>query len=62
MDEGQKQKINKAVSFLSLLDSAFVFISENRESLAAILGDERPMHYLILNQNRDELRANGGFP
>ena len=20
------------------------------------------MHYLVLNQNRDELRANGGFP
>lgn len=27
-----------------------------------MLGDTLPQRYLILNQNQDELRANGGFP
>lgn len=27
-----------------------------------MLGDKEPQRYAIFNQNRDELRANGGFP
>lgn len=27
-----------------------------------LLGDTKPERYMILNQNQDELRANGGFP
>ena len=27
-----------------------------------MLGDQKPERYMILNQNQDELRANGGFP
>lgn len=30
--------------------------------LLSMLGDEEPVRYIILNQNRDEIRANGGFP
>jgi hypothetical protein len=28
------------------------------EDILDLLGDKKPMNYLILNQNRDELRAN----
>jgi hypothetical protein len=27
-----------------------------------LLGDIKPERYMIINQNQDELRANGGFP
>lgn len=30
--------------------------------MLALLGAETPERYIILNQNRDEIRANGGFP
>lgn len=27
-----------------------------------MLGSREPQRYIIFNQNRDEIRANGGFP
>lgn len=27
-----------------------------------MLGDDNPARYVVFNQNRDEIRANGGFP
>ena len=30
--------------------------------MLALLGADTPERYIILNQNRDEIRANGGFP
>lgn len=38
------------------------FILTHQSEIFALLGDKTPKHYLILNQNRDEMRANGGFP
>lgn len=31
-------------------------------TIALVLGDERPQRILVMNQNRDEIRATGGFP
>lgn len=38
------------------------FFMDNFESMLLMLGDKEPQRYAIFNQNRDELRANGGFP
>lgn len=38
------------------------FLLGHFEPIMTMLGDTKPQRYLILNQNRDELRANGGFP
>lgn len=32
------------------------------EDIMRMLGDTKPEQYMIINQNQDELRANGGFP
>jgi hypothetical protein len=31
------------------------------DAVLDLLGGDRPKNYIILNQNRDEIRANGGF-
>lgn len=33
-------------------------MKHHEKEILSILGDRKPMNYLILNQNRDELRAN----
>lgn len=38
------------------------FALTHEDELLQFLGNNEPIRYLILNQNRDELRANGGFP
>jgi hypothetical protein len=35
---------------------------DNDENILSLLGDDAPKRYLVLNQNRDEIRANGWFP
>lgn len=40
----------------------FTYGIEHKEDLLTFLGHDEPIRYLLLNQNRDEIRANGGFP
>ena len=61
-DAAQEAKLSKAVDFLESTERALGFIQKHQAEIAALLGDKTPKHYLVLNQNRDELRANGGFP
>lgn len=35
---------------------------ENESDVLSFLGHEEPVRYIVFNQNRDEIRANGGFP
>ncbi len=35
---------------------------QNEPAVLSLLGAEVPQRFLIFNQNRDEIRANGGFP
>jgi hypothetical protein len=35
---------------------------KNDTQILALLGADTPERYIVLNQNRDEIRANGGFP
>ncbi|MDD2565756.1 MAG: DUF4012 domain-containing protein [Candidatus Gracilibacteria bacterium] len=56
---------NKFQSSLDLLIKYEKYISfaiNNKEMLLTMVGDTKPMRYFILNQNKDEIRANGGFP
>ncbi|MFO0763884.1 MAG: DUF4012 domain-containing protein [Candidatus Gracilibacteria bacterium] len=34
----------------------------HKDEILTAMGRNKPMRYLILNQNRDEIRASGGFP
>lgn len=56
------EKLKKVVAFLSGGETITSFVLKNYESVLYLLGDVRPQRYLILNQNRDEIRASGGFP
>ncbi len=40
--------------------SAWYFLHE--DDVLSLLGDDEPKRYIVFNQNRDEIRANGGFP
>lgn len=51
-----------ALSDLSALQTKLRFFLSKFDTVMVALGDNRPERYLVLNQNRDELRATGGFP
>lgn len=38
------------------------FYLSHDADILTMLGHDEPQRYMILNQNRDEIRANGGFP
>ncbi len=38
------------------------FYTEHEQNILTMLGHREPQRYIVLNQNRDEIRANGGFP
>lgn len=40
----------------------FTYASSHKDELLQFLGHEEPIRYLVFNQNRDEIRANGWFP
>lgn len=49
-------------SILSGFDSIFANAEKNYDHILTMLGHNEPHRYMIFNQNRDEIRANGGFP
>ncbi len=61
-DSHKDAELQKISGILAILDRSAQYLSDHGEDIFTILGDKKPMNYLILNQNRDELRANGGFP
>jgi hypothetical protein len=40
----------------------FAYGISHKSELLEFLGHDEPIRYLLFNQNRDEIRANGGFP
>jgi hypothetical protein len=53
------QKIGKTLSKVAtILDWSL----KNQKNILNMLGDTNPQRYIVFNQNRDEIRANGGFP
>ena len=53
------QNIGKTLSFVAgFLDWGI----NNQKDVLNMLGHTNPQRYIVFNQNRDEIRANGGFP
>lgn len=55
-------KFQQAVTLLVATQNRLRFALERKDAILAAVGHESPQRYLILNQNRDEIRATGGFP
>jgi hypothetical protein len=58
LDRALADNIDRLASVEGLLSR----VLDNYDGLLSALGETKPMRYLILNQNRDEIRASGGFP
>lgn len=56
------QKVRQVGNIFSHLDAVLVGYEENYDVILEMLGDREPHRYMIFNQNRDEIRTNGGFP
>lgn len=61
-DPEYDEKFKTAVTMLVTIQDRLRFVITHEKALMTALGHEMPQRYLILNQNRDELRATGGFP
>ena len=55
-------KMHDVGSLLSRGMKYLTYATAHKENLLQFLGHDEPIRYLVLNQNRDEIRANGGFP
>ncbi len=56
------EKLEKNMKSLLGIKELLTFSLAHFEDIMKLLGDTKPEQYMILNQNHDELRANGGFP
>ena len=56
------QKMEKFLGEAVAIEQAYDYGLDHFDVLLALLGDTKPQRYVILNQNRDELRVGGGFP
>lgn len=61
-DKTLDNKFQDILESLIKLEKYLQFIINNKETLLRLAWDTKPMRYLILNQNKDEIRANWGFP
>ncbi|MDD2487046.1 MAG: DUF4012 domain-containing protein [Candidatus Gracilibacteria bacterium] len=61
-DKSLNDKFHKVLSSLIKTSAMLEFYIGNKDMLMQALGDTKPVRYLVLNQNNDEIRANGGFP
>lgn len=54
--------MRSAGKILAGLNGFFEAYKNNSSEILTMLGNRDPQRYMIFNQNRDEIRANGGFP
>lgn len=54
--------LKTAGSIINKFSPVFDISRENFGILTEMLGHKSPQRYMIFNQNRDEIRTNGGFP
>lgn len=59
LDSNTRQGVEELVTLLQGAHMTSDFLQENSEAILTIAGSARPMKYLLLNQNKDEIRANG---
>lgn len=56
------EKLQKNILSLLGIKEILTFSLSHFDDIIRMLGDTKPEQYMIINQNQDELRANGGFP
>lgn len=56
------EKLQKNTQSLLGIKEILAFSLSHFDDVMRLLGDTKPEQYMIINQNQDELRANGGFP
>ena len=56
------EKLQKNMQSLLGIKEILTFSLAHFDDIMTLLGDTKPEQYMIINQNQDELRANGGFP
>lgn len=56
------EKLQKNIQSLLGIKEILTFSLTHFDDIMRLLGDGKPEQYMIINQNQDELRANGGFP
>lgn len=56
------EKLQKNMQSLLGIREILTFSLAHFDDIMRMLGDTKPEQYMIINQNQDELRANGGFP
>lgn len=61
-DKSLNSKFQTVMENLVKSSSILDYYIANEDILLEILWDKKPVRYLILNQNKDEIRANWGFP
>lgn len=62
IDDPRKDEIMHISATFSGLERFISFYLSHDSDILRMLGHEEPQRYMVLNQNRDEIRANGGFP
>lgn len=62
VDSDISKKMHEVWILLSRGMKYFRYGIEHQKELLQFFGHDEPVRYLVLNQNRDEIRANGGFP
>lgn len=60
-DPRKEELIHISRTFLEL-SRMISFYTEHEQNILTMLGHTEPQRYIVFNQNRDEIRANGGFP
>lgn len=61
-DDDRIMLLQNVWSWLKSLTDVLAFYLANESDILSLLGHDDPKRYIIFNQNRDEIRANGGFP
>lgn len=60
-DPRRDELMHYSRTFLEL-SRIIAFYTDHEKDLLTMLGHTEPERYIVFNQNRDEIRANGGFP
>ncbi len=61
-NESLDLKLQNNINNLIKVQNYLTFFLQNKNIIYAILWDLKPQKYLVLNQNKDEIRANWWFP
>ena len=62
LNDPRKETLLHVSRTFSELARILEFYQDHHSDLLTMLGHTDPQRYIVFNQNRDEIRANGGFP